>query len=883
MIRPFCLHFVLFLLTLEILSGQGHVSDTFRVNEVFLNQPLVDVIKVFELKYKCLIAYEEEDITDVFVHRYLTNKNTEEALKDVLENSGLEYQFLTSREVLIRKNQSLKQEDILVLRGRIVSDDQQLPLPWATVMDSATGKVAYTDETGRFSLKLLAPSPSGILKIKYLGYEDDQAVWSTKEKDLFIKMTAAPYSLEEVIVLEKIPVLQSTKIHSGYRQKMNLNTIPLASPGMKDEMRALQLLPGITATNDRSAGLQIRGGDENESLYLLDGIEFFNIDHLFGIFSAFDANTIDSTSIYLSDFPIQYGGRTSGVVDMKLKNPAGKNINGQVGIHTLHSFVNLETKITKKSGILFSTRFTNGDISDESFYEALFNPMDNTPREVSEERQRLNEVVPSFRFNDSQLKWQYTPDDETSLSVTLFRGKDMSNTEYHLVYDGRFENLRSLFTEKYDESLVWDNSGANLSFDKVVTDKWKFEIDLSTNTYELKQNVNTSLKVENIRLKDSISLTNSIDNSIRGGSIRWMNVFTPYKHHEIKFGLDLENHQTNSQTTNQDTVLQSIGDTAYNVSIYSSYQLPLTSQLDFNLGIRLNRYSPTSSTYLSPRVALNYKPFQSWTFGISGGVYNQFLRSITYEDRFGKSHDVWLLANDKNTVLKSYHFNILARYAKRNFTLTAELYRKNSQNEIVQIWLLNGFSNSNTPSATNFRTFFGDGKYRGLNVYGEYRLDNYYSQVSYTLSENTISVPQIDRGAPFPASNDRRHELSAINAITIGDWTLANTIVYGSGYPYVSSLLVKDRDIRNLEVEERIERLPDYFRVDLAVNYNFKLWKQDFHAGLSIYNLLDRKNSDQVQYLYNLNNQSVGAEDYIVGSEINLLPRTVDVSLEWHF
>ena len=74
-------------------------------------------------------------------------------------------------------------------------------------------------------------------------------------------------------------------------------------------------------------------------------------------------------------------------------------------------------------------------------------------------------------------------------------------------------------------------------------------------------------------------------------------------------------------------------------------------------------------------------------------------------------------------------------------------------------------------------------------------------------------------------------------------------MVYASGKPYVSSLTF-DKYRATLTVDERIERLDDYVRVDAAVNYNFNIKKQNFDVGLSIFNVLNRNNTEEVQYLY---------------------------------
>lgn len=877
------------ILTAALSWGQQLYSngDPIRVDEVFLNTPLLGVLEVLHDKYGVLIAYDKSDIADLYVHRIIRGLSINEALKDIFDNTGLEYQFINDEEVLVRRQNFDRPDSSLVLDGLVVDPRDNLPLAWATIMDSASRRVAYTDQNGRFKLKLHEPQPSGMLKIRYLGYENAIATWSQKESSLYVPMNTSSYDLEEIVVIEYIPTIETQIKDSGFRQRTSSVRLPMGAGGLKDELKSLKLLPGVAATDDLSSGLSVRGGEESESLYLLDGIEFFKVDHFFGIFSAFDANTIDSTYIYLSDFPVQYGGRTSAVVDMQLRNPAGKDLNGQLGLHTLYSFFNIESKITKNSGILFSTRFTNGNISDSDIYDVLFENSNGVTTRIAERPGSLYEVVPFFRFNDSQLKWQWRPTEKASLSATLFSGRDQSVIDYDLTYRRPVEGLPSDIFESYKDKNVWTNGGVNLSYDHQVSKNWLSNVDISVSQHEQTQNILTKLKYQNRVSSDSLELMNTNRNSIVGGSIKWSNQLTVADDHKITLGTELENHSANVSSSVDDSTLLSLRDTAINLNFFASYLLPITPKFDFRLGFRINSYELTQRSYLSPRVAFAYRPIPNIELGMSVGVYNQFLRTLNYEDRFGRSHELWLLTNKDIRHLQSNHLNFSAAGHWDDLQIKLDLYRKKSSNEIEQVWIINGFDpRTQEPRSRDFRRFYGDGEAIGMSLFAQYDHDWYSGQLGYTLARSELSIPEIDDGSPFPAANDRRHELSLVNQFKFGNWTIGNTWVYGSGYPFVSALLTQNRDIRVLSVEERIDRLEDYFRIDVSMDYRFEIWKQEFHAGVSVFNLLNRSNSDQVQYIYSLPDNSTNpgnAEDYVVGSNIQLLPRTLDISIEWHF
>jgi ferric enterobactin receptor len=56
-----------------------------------------------------------------------------------------------------------------------------------------------------------------------------------------------------------------------------ISTMP--NLGEKDIFRAFQYLPGISAANENSAGLYVRGGTPDQTLVLFDGFTVYNVNH----------------------------------------------------------------------------------------------------------------------------------------------------------------------------------------------------------------------------------------------------------------------------------------------------------------------------------------------------------------------------------------------------------------------------------------------------------------------------------------------------------------------------------------------------------------------------------------------------------------------------
>ena len=96
-------------------------------------------------------------------------------------------------------------------------------------------------------------------------------------------------------------------------------------PGIGDDaQRALALQPGVAAA-DGSAEISVRGGNPNEVLVRLDGLELYDPFHLGNLqrFSGIiDTSTLGSAEYFAGGFPVEYGDRMSGVLDLSSAIPA---------------------------------------------------------------------------------------------------------------------------------------------------------------------------------------------------------------------------------------------------------------------------------------------------------------------------------------------------------------------------------------------------------------------------------------------------------------------------------------------------------------------------------------------------------------------------------
>lgn len=92
-----------------------------------------------------------------------------------------------------------------------------------------------------------------------------------------------------------------------------------------DAARALARLPGVVSA-ESTARFGVRGGADNETLILLDGLEIdepYHLQDFFASSSMLDSRAIGRADVMSGVFPAEFGGRVSGVVDMASADPAG--------------------------------------------------------------------------------------------------------------------------------------------------------------------------------------------------------------------------------------------------------------------------------------------------------------------------------------------------------------------------------------------------------------------------------------------------------------------------------------------------------------------------------------------------------------------------------
>ncbi|MEL0198904.1 MAG: carboxypeptidase-like regulatory domain-containing protein, partial [Gammaproteobacteria bacterium] len=210
-------------------------------------------------------------------------------------------------------------ETLTVVNGEVSDIDTGETLPFAKVELKQTNQVIVANQNGRFTL-IDVPIGS-ILVISKTGYEGTEIIISSEIQKLAIGLSKynSDNFMEEVMVTAKTPQKIEDSGISQYSLSPEL-TNSLPNLGEQDIFRSMQLLPGVSGSNESSSGLIVRGGTIDQNLVLFDDFTVYHVDHVFGFFSAFNNNAIKDVQFYKGGFSAKYGGRMSSVVDITGKD-----------------------------------------------------------------------------------------------------------------------------------------------------------------------------------------------------------------------------------------------------------------------------------------------------------------------------------------------------------------------------------------------------------------------------------------------------------------------------------------------------------------------------------------------------------------------------------
>jgi len=733
------------------------------------------------------------------------------------------------------------------ISGQIVDESSLESLPFVAVTVKGTNKGTVSNVDGYFTL-LDVPTDTSTIAISYIGYQKKELFLSPQSitKNIIITLQQESLLLNEVsITAERQGILQISKQQASVYKMSPLKLQGLPNLGEKDILRSFQLMPGISAANENSSGLYVRGGTPDQVLVLYDGFTVYNVEHMFGFFSAFNSNAIKDVQLFKGGFDAKYGGRLASVVEITGKdgNQRGFNMAADVSMLSVNGFIELPIG-NKITATLSGRRSWKSPLYDKIFDQYTDDNSDETQTGF-----RLGggtQQTSSF-FYDMNAKVTYKPTTKDRIAFSFYNGKDELDNSLTPNTTGKFGG--SLSVESVDLTS-WGNTGASLKWSRQFNDYFFMNTLVSySNYYSLRDKSTNGSFVRPDGSSNNFSRGLTEDNNLLDYTAKVDFEYQLNKNNHLEFGLQAIHNDINYTFINADTL--TVIDRNTKGQTYTTYlqdKLSLfNGKLTITPGLRYNYFTETAKSYWEPRLISVFNINDRWRIKASYGDYYQFASRVVREDVTGGSRDFWVLADDDQLpVSSSKQFILGAAYETPNYLFDVEGFYKD-MNNITEYSLRIQTDRTGIDYSENF--FSGYGTARGIDFLIQKKYGNFTGWAAYTWSQ-VIHHINAYGDYDFFAAHDVTHELKLVGIYKWRNWDFGATWIFATGKPYTSpeggyELTLLDgttEDFINVSVKNG-NRLPDYHRLDLSANYNFTIGKKSpASIGFSIFNAYNRAN-----------------------------------------
>lgn len=851
---------------------------------------LKPVLEILSAQYGLEFAYDNILLDTRFPPSSIRFSGTLEGfLAKVFEPVDILFSLSSNTKVLLRsayESDDLSSLEHSIFKGRIFNQSGET-LPYVSISVPTTNLNILSGEDGSYELVMSPLEKDADVHFLFLGYEPKIISLETLEAHPDVILKSASYQLQEITILTTPQKFMPRVTDHGLEIDGNLlKTLMASGLSGADLFRNIQLLPGVAAFEDNDTSIKIRGGKSDETLIILDGIPIFRADHYFGIFSAINTGFVNEINLYRNSMPIEFGGKTSGLLLMGSENSSDV-LSADLEVNLLNTSADLQIPLGHKVNLLLSGRSSYRNVN-QSLLSATAEAQPVIDIDDAGQSRSLTRSLPEFRFHDINSRLVFSPSKGTELDASFFYSFDDFANRFNAIYRVNSEVRPSISRTEYAHFSQWENLGGAFNFKHQLDQNWHLSGNAHVSSYNVDESITSSIL--RITPVDStfLSFNNFQFNEIIQSGGRFLATHENLNNNQLKIGASATFLSADVRFNEDDSTFFQRSDNASDLRLFGSYRALINDKISLEAGSRVIYYEGSRKPYFSPQLLLGYLVNSNTSLKASVSRNYQFTRALYLENRLGQNREFVVLANGENIpVGHSTNFMVGGSITEKVVSLDFEAYHKILHGVLEVALLNNGFDdNFSGPSTnSNYRLFSGTGTSTGMDILLAVEKGEYTGWLSYTISKTSHRFPQIQSNTPFAAQNDRRHQLKLVNKMSFGNFDISGNYVFSSGRPYtdISSLLpLVDR--RELQADDRQNRLPNYHRLDLGIQYGFSMGKIKSSIGVSVYNLTGRQNVNYFQFLYNLpeteNSSSTLRSNTVVGTEAEMLPRTLNLSFK---
>ncbi len=691
----------------------------------------------------------------------------------------------------------------------------------AHVFETRSGRGVATNAYGFFSLRLDADSV--VVEVSHVGYETLIVIASAAmELPLQITLTEKPSQLDtlEVSASRGIRIQEDSQMSRLDVLRRDVQTLPVLL-GEPDLLKTLQLLPGVKSGMEGSSGLYVRGGSPDQNLILLDGAPVYNVTHLFGFFSTFNSDALNSVSLYKGGFPARYGGRLSSVLDVQLREGNHSNFEGRGSVGLIASRLTVEGPIVKnRSSFLVSARRTYLDLLTRPFQAAR------------------NDGILGYYFYDLNAKVNVRTSTSDHLFLSLYLGEDRF---YH-----------TLSAHGFDDQFRfgWGNSTATFRWNRILSSRTfaSAAMIFSRFRYGVENRHEHEVGSEGVR---NISLTRYIS-AIRDWSARVDVDHLPNASHALRFGVSATHHmfrpgirhfvESDASGTSRSTAGRDENRPAMEGFVYFEDEIALTPRITIDAGLHASGFHSDGRTFwsLEPRLSSRILLAPRWAVKSSIAAMRQYLHLLTHSG-VGLPTDLWVPTTRRIGPESAWQAaaGIAHSTGDGTYEISMEGYYKPIRGIIEY---REGAGALGSGAEWHDGVARGRGTAYGMEWFVQKKHGRNTGWVGYTLAWSTRQFPSLNSGRPFPFRYDRRHDISIVFTRKLRINTISLAWVYGTGNAVtLPSAHFRDAGDRvNVYDQRNGVRMRAYHRLDVSVHTPRRKGKAQ--TTLSVYNLYNRRN-----------------------------------------
>jgi len=720
--------------------------------------------------------------------------------------------------------------------GRIQDKETAHALVGVEVLTERGHRLARTDGQGLFSFDYPVDSLRVILSAD--SYRQ-RRVTLYSGRVLEFRLQTLQTELQEVTITG----------HGGTRGNNTFGYSPADVKGIAtlagevDVMRYPQILPGVSQGMEGGMGFYVRGAGNGNNRTELDGIPIPAPTHLFGLFSIFHPDIVGQSTFQMGGITASSGDFTSSLLQIRSRRPSARRYKGSFALSPLMIGGSLEGYITRDK-LTFQVAGRSSLLRPEFLLLRLLVGKDNISGDFNPQAQDLY----------GKLRWEISA--EHSLEALLFGSHDYfsylpeeePNAERNKISLGWINKALKaswLYTPSkhlsLETSVYYTDCGTRQA--QVSDGDWGVHkgLMMGSEKKELALRSHLTTRIHDIDLGMGIDLRQQRFRpmvqtlSIEGNKARdWRPAFTTTIASVFAEGVYRRPHYAVQGGIRYDLFRSHERHISHNIDLRLKGSLPLTRELGIEATYdRLTQYQHT----------LEGLPI-GWSLDLI----------VPASQRFRPEHaDQWYLGGLWSTPDLSVS---LGGYYRHLTNLTA--YRS---------WL-NQFSLHNVSWEEDIIT--GQGNSYGLELWIEKRQGRLTGSLSYTLSRTTRTFSELNGGQSYPFSFDRTHILNVQSRyetihtarreqhLTLAGYlTSGNTMTIpiasyqAEELPFWNTqkggILVPPEQEHHATTRTEMStmnayRLPPYIRLDLGYSFLWRREKVTHELGISIYNVLNRRN-----------------------------------------